>query len=96
MHINIYVVIYILHFYIYYDSSKYVWNIPSSIVFSSIKALLGMQTTTSDHALRGFVALWVPHPVSGNPHSIGAQYHCWLMVLIEGSLNLDGTASISR
>jgi hypothetical protein len=55
-----------------------------------------MQTTTSDHALRGFVALWVPHPVSGNPHSIGAQYHCWLMVLIEGSLNLDGTASISR
>ena len=86
-----------VYIYIYmYDSSKYVWNIPSSIVFSSIKALLGMQTTTSDHALRGFVALWVPHPVSGNPHSIGAQYHCWLMVLIEGSLNLDGLASISR
>ena len=27
--------------------------------FTPIKALLGMQTTTSDHALRGFVGLWV-------------------------------------
>lgn len=56
MHYYIYIYLHFLYTYIdicvyMYDSSKYVWNIPSSIVFTAIKALLGMQTTTSDHAL---------------------------------------------